>query len=175
MAGHLDMKTGKWVDDPEEVALRSVDVSDDGLVHPTGAPMPKSPPPPAPPVAVDTPPASADPAAAAPSPPPPPPLSAPLSAVERAKLMQFVQSGKGNQTALSTAQAMLADSSHSGGGGPGGAPAGPVAPQAPAIAPGEISQGLSPAQKAVILRARMRTQQQAGGPLAMTNQTEGVQ
>jgi hypothetical protein len=166
MAGHLDMKTGKWVDDPEEVALRSVDVSDDGLVHPTGAPMPKP-----------TQPESAPPeasgaiAAAGPS---APSLSAPLTAVERAKLMQFVQSGKGNQTAVGVAQSMLADSARGVAGAPGGASAGPSAPQAPSGAQGEISPALSPAQKAVILRARMRTPQQASGPLAMTNQTEGV-
>lgn len=126
MSGHLDMQTGKWVDDTEadddkafaaEQAthakpgnsppagdMPSVDVGDDGLVRPSGA-------------------SGGSPAPAAPG----PGAVTPLSAVDRAKLMQFIQSNAGNPTEVAAARQMLAGSTVA---------APPIAaPAAPQVAP----------------------------------------
>lgn len=166
MAGHLDFDSGKWVDDPAEVAAHEAAMSDPG---PNRAAAPSKTPPPVPPpgdravnVGDDGLVRPAEPAAG---------LSSPLTPAERAKLIQFVQGGKGNPTATAAARAMITSSS-----GPVPGPGGPAAPQAPALAPAPLSDALSPAQKAVILRARMRSQQRPTGPLAMNAATPpGVQ
>jgi hypothetical protein len=176
MAGHLDFDSGKWVEDPAEAAAaeREIDVGDDGLARPATraakaptAATAKAPTPVSPPaersvdVGGDGLVRPSEPAVS---------MSSPLTPVERAKLIQFVQGGKGNPTAISAARAMITSAS-------GPAPqGGPVAPQAPALAPAPLSDALSPAQKAVILRARMRSQPRPNGALAMNAATpEGVQ
>lgn len=153
--GHLDFETGKWIDDPKDKDTgaaddgeRAVDVGDDGLVRPSGA--------------------------AAAAPPPPslgaedPSLSvivgddglarrqtsaAPLSPVQRAKLIQVTQSGTADPATVASARALLG------------------MPPAPSASPPPPAQNvpLSPAQRAIILRSQMRnpTPGVPPGPLAM--------
>lgn len=171
MAGHLDAETGKWVDDsPDE--LRSIDVSDDGLARPS----PKAPKAPAPPAAGPVPGgrevAVGDDGLVRPMPAPAAtPLSAPLTTIERAKLVQFIQSGNGSPVAVDAARSMLAGGAPK----PGLAQVGPTPPQVAGPAPGDDQSNLTPGQRAVILRARLRAQQPAGQLAMNQTGTQGVQ
>lgn len=125
------MQSGKWIDDTEGDDDKAFAAEQEQHGKPAAAP-------PAPSDAVDPGSAAAAmagpaPAAAAPVAPP-----APLSAIEKAKLLQFVQSNAGNPVAVAAARQMLLRDQGGNGGAPPAAPAPP--PMPPSTAPPVAAQ-----------------------------------